>query len=56
MRTQSAFTAAANLVTYAAGIFDSRIDEQMDQHPELAVDSKVRREQWAKEHAQNISM
>ena len=56
MRTQSAFTATAKLIAYAAGIFDSWIDEQMNQLPELTVDSKVRREQRAKDHGSNLKV
>ena len=56
MTRQSAFTAAANVFAYAAGIFEDRIDAQLNLHPELSVDSKVRREQWAKDHAVNLTM
>ena len=55
-RLQSPFMAAANLLANAAGIFEDRIDAQMKLHPELSVDSKVRREQWAKDHGINLMM
>ncbi|MBR5679092.1 MAG: hypothetical protein IKX19_00435, partial [Clostridia bacterium] len=56
MMKQSAFMAVANVFAYAAGIFDSRVSGQLNLHPELSVDSKVRREQWAKDHAVNLTM
>ena len=56
MIKQSAFMAAANVFAYAAGIFDSRVNGQLNLHPELSVDSKVRREQWAKDHAVNLTL
>ena len=55
-RSQSPFIAAANLLANAAGIFEDRIDAQLKLHPELSVDSKVRREQWAKDHGINLTM
>ena len=55
-RSQSPFLAAANLLANAAGIFEDRIDVQLKLHPELSVDSKVRREQWAKDHGINLTM
>ena len=55
-RSQSPFMAAANLFANAAGIFEDRIDAQLKLHPELSVDSKVRREQWAKDHGINLMM
>ena len=55
-RSQSPFMAAANLLANAAGIFEDRIDAQLKLHPELSVDSKVRREQWAKDHGVNLTM
>jgi len=55
-RSQSPFMAAANLFANAAGIFEDRIDAQLKLHPELSVDSKVRREQWAKDHGVNLTM
>ena len=56
MIKQSAFMAAANVFAYAAGIFDSRVNGQLNLHPELSVDSKVRKEQWAKDHGINLTM
>ena len=53
---QSPFMAAANLLANAAGIFEDRINAQLKLHPELSVDSKVRREQWAKDHGINLTM
>ena len=55
-RSQSPFMAAANLLVNAAGIFEDQIDAQLNLHPELSVDSKVRREQWAKDHGINLTM
>ena len=55
-RSQSPFMAAANLFANVAGIFEDRIDAQLKLHPELSVDSKVRREQWAKDHGVNLTM
>ena len=55
-RSQSPFMAAANLLANAVGIFEDRIDAQLKLHPELSVDSKVRREQWAKDHGINLTM
>ena len=55
-RSQSPLMAAANLLAHAAGIFEEKIDAQLKQHPELSVDSKVRREQWAKDHGINLTM
>ena len=55
-RSQSPFMAAANLLANTAGIFEDRIDAQLKLHPELSVDSKVRRAQWAKDHGINLTM
>ena len=48
--------AAARVLINAGQILEDRIEEQLDRHPELAVDSRLRREIEAKRRGENLVM
>ena len=53
---QANVVSVTRLLNSASKIIESKINDNLSLHPEIAVDSKLRREIEAKKKGQNISM